>query len=150
MVPATKEILFSRTKYTRFKGNKSRYMWKRISCLFNVWSIIDIFMIQPPPHVVWFIHFYLNFNYHGISRPCTNTLFLLQSKFSSIRIIFIHWHLCSSRTICDFVKFKDISRTWKINLLFSRMGGNSVYNVLTHHINRILTISMILLWKAKH
>ena len=36
MLPTAKEI-FSRTKYTRFKSNKSRYVWKSISYLFNVW-----------------------------------------------------------------------------------------------------------------
>ena len=30
-----------------------------------------------------------------------------------------------SRTIPDFVKFTDISRTWKRNLLFSRMRGGT-------------------------
>jgi len=36
MVPTDKEILFFRTKYTRFKGNKSRYVQKNVSYLFNV------------------------------------------------------------------------------------------------------------------
>jgi len=37
MVPTAKEILFSRTKYTRFKGNNSRYVQKTYiySVLFN-------------------------------------------------------------------------------------------------------------------
>ena len=33
---------FSRTKCTTFKGNKSTYVWKPISYLFNAWLIIDI------------------------------------------------------------------------------------------------------------
>jgi len=60
-------------------------------------------------------------------------------KISSINIIFIHWLFVVngffstgnifSRTFPDFVKFKDISRTWKMNMLFSRfsrMHGNPV------------------------
>ena len=56
MAPTAKEILvfmtklpFSQKTYTRIEGNKSRYVQKGISYLFNVWSIIDIFMVQPPP-----------------------------------------------------------------------------------------------------
>jgi len=37
---------------------------------------------------VWSTHFYLNFNWHGVSR--TVPLFLLHSKFSSTGITFIH------------------------------------------------------------
>jgi len=44
------KLPFSRTKYTRFKGNRSRYVGKSISYLFNILSVIDIFMAQPPPH----------------------------------------------------------------------------------------------------
>jgi len=66
--------------------------------------------------------------------------FLLQSKFSSTDITFIHRLFCFkwtfltgnifSRTFPDFVKRKDISRTWKINLFsrISRTCGNPVSN----------------------
>jgi len=43
MVPTAREILFSWTKYTRFKGNKLRYVRKSILYLLNAGSIIDIF-----------------------------------------------------------------------------------------------------------
>ena len=33
MVPMAKDVLFARTKYTRFRGNKSRYVRKRRSYL---------------------------------------------------------------------------------------------------------------------
>ena len=49
MVPTAKEILFSRTNYTQFKGNKSRYVLKA----YHIYSLYDrllIFMLQPPPH----------------------------------------------------------------------------------------------------
>ena len=53
MVPTANEILFSKTfpgqNYTRFKGNKLRHVQKCIY-LVNVWSIIDIFMVQHPFH----------------------------------------------------------------------------------------------------
>ena len=84
---------------------------------------------------VWFTHFYLNLNRRGISRLCTGTLFLPQSKLSLTGLIFIHGLFCSSyfsRTFPDFVKSQDISRTWRINLLFSRfsrMHGNPVITV---------------------
>jgi len=63
-------------------------------------------------------------------------LFLLQSKFSSTDIIFIH-RLFGSKCIfsqvisislifSDFVKFKDISGTCKMNLLFSRISRFSM------------------------
>jgi len=77
----------SRRKYRRFKGNKLRYVWKSTSYLFNIWLINDIFMAQLL--AVWSTHFYLNFNWHGISRLYTGTLFLLQLKFSSTGILFI-------------------------------------------------------------
>jgi len=61
-------------------------------------------------------------------------LFFFYNQFSSTGIIFIIF--CSkwifftgnifSRTFHDIVNFKDISRTWKMNLLFSRMHGNPV------------------------
>ena len=87
------KLPFSRTNYTRFKGNKSRYVQKTISYLFSVRSFGTAF--SSTPQAVWSTHFYLNFNYHGISRPCTNTLFLLQSKSSSTCIIFIYILFCS-------------------------------------------------------
>jgi len=79
-----------------------------------------------PLLAVWSIHFYLYFNYHGISRQCTSICFLLHSKFSSTCLIFIQVDFFTgnifSRTFPDFAKFNDISRTWKMNLLFSRFS----------------------------
>jgi len=67
--PQPRKYYFPGQKYyfpgwSRFKGNKSRFIRKRIWYLFNVWLIIDIFMIVSisPLLAVWFIHFYLNFN----------------------------------------------------------------------------------------
>jgi len=80
------KLPFSRTKYTLFKGNKSRYVWRNIAYLFNVWSIIDMFYgttSSSPLLAVRSTHVYLNFS------------FLLQSKFSSTSIIFIHRIFCS-------------------------------------------------------
>ena len=59
------KLAFSRKKYTRFNGNKLIYAQKNISYLSNVWLIIDIFMVQSPPHpflALWSTHYYLNFN----------------------------------------------------------------------------------------
>ena len=46
--------------------------------------------------------------------------------------IFIHRHFCEffSGTFPGLVKFKDISRTWKINLVFARCMGTLVISVL--------------------
>jgi len=38
-----------------------------------------------------------------------------------------------SRTVPDFVKFNDVSRTWKINLLFSRRHGNPANSIVSFH-----------------
>ena len=99
MVPTAKEIFFSRTKlpfsktkYTIFKGNKSRYAPKNhiifIQCMIDYWHFYGT--SSSPLLAVRFTHFYLNFNWCGISRLCMGTLFLLQSKFSSTGIIYIH------------------------------------------------------------
>jgi hypothetical protein len=44
------KITIFQDKYTSFKRNKSRLVWKSIAHLFNIWRIIDIFIVQPPPH----------------------------------------------------------------------------------------------------
>ena len=85
------KLPFSRTfprpnypKYTRFKGNKLRYVRKSISYLFSVWSILDIFYgttSSLPLLAVWSTHFYVIFNWHGLSRLCTCIHFLQQTVF---------------------------------------------------------------------
>ena len=56
------KIIIFQDKVYKFKGNKSRYIWKRISYLFNVWSIIEIFDDTALPLLAgWYTHFYLNF-----------------------------------------------------------------------------------------
>ena len=101
IIHTAKEILFSRTssrtKLPFSRPKYTKYMQKWISYLFNIWSIIDICYDTASSSLLlrfWSTHFYLNFNQHGISRLCTGTLFLLQSKFSSTGIIFIHRLFC--------------------------------------------------------
>ena len=90
------KITLSWTKCTWFKGDKSRYVQKSISYLFNVWWIFDIFMAQPPPRS---IHFYLILTKMGY-QDFTNNLFPLQLKFSSTSIICIHGLFYSN--LCGF------------------------------------------------
>jgi len=42
-------------------------------------------------------------------------------------LTFLWYSLLLTRVFADSVKFQDISRTWKMNLLFSRMRGNPGY-----------------------
>ena len=122
MVSTTKEILFSRTKlpfsrtkYTRFKGNISRYVQKADHIYWHFYGRAS----SSPLLAVWPTHFYLNLNQHGISRLCTSTLFLLQSRHNISSQTFLFWVEFFTGNIYfgefpDFVKFKDNSRTWKI------------------------------------
>jgi len=109
-----------------------------IQCMIDYLNFIVSF--PSPLLIVWSTHFYLNFNWHSISRLCTCTLFLLQLQ------VFFYMHNNYSQAFCSnwgfftgniiffpgtspvFIKFKEISRTWKMNLLYSRMGGNPEYN----------------------
>jgi len=68
------------------------------------------------------------------------TVFYNQRFLLVLDIIFIHGIFFSQaifyRTFPDVLKFQDISRTWKMNLLFSRMCGNwftEPKNIHFHH-----------------
>jgi len=80
-------LLFSRTKYTRFKGNKSCYMCDKAYQIYSMCDRLLAFLwysLLLTSSAMWSIH--LNFN----CQDCTCTLFCLQLKFSSTGIIFIH------------------------------------------------------------
>ena len=105
------KLPFSRTNYTRFKGNKSWNMWKSISYLSNVWSVIDIFMVQPPHHpllTVWSTHFYIITNM-GYQDYVPVLFFSLYSNFSSTDTIFIQRPFCSKWIFSQAIFFQDIS-----------------------------------------
>ena len=123
MVPPAKETLFSRTKlpfsgtkYTRFKGNKSRDVGKSLSYLFNVGYTLSSCLIHQPLFkfkLTWDIKTMYQYSFSSTIEvsSCRHNnyswAYLFQMEFFS-------WV-----TFPDFVKFKDISRTWKMNLLFS-------------------------------
>ena len=131
------KLPFFRTKYTRFKGNIKIYMKKHIiiiQCMIDYWHFYGT-ASSSTLLAISSIHFYLIFNWHGISRLCTGNLFLLQSILSTV-IIFIQRVFVLSGSFHrqyffpDFVKFKYISKTWKMNLLFSKFSktrGNPAF-----------------------
>ena len=64
-----------------------------IQCMIDYWHFYGT-ASSSPLLAVWSTYFYLHFNWHWISRLCTGTVFLLQSKLSSTGIIYIHWLYC--------------------------------------------------------
>jgi len=90
-----------------------------IQSMIDNWNFYGTASSFSPLLTVWSTHFL------GLSRLCTSTLFLLQAyNFFTcflLKVIFLTGNIIS-RTIPNLVKFKDISRTWKMNLLFSKLS----------------------------
>ena len=82
------KLPFSRTNYTRFKGNKSRHLCKSISYLVNGWWIIDIFMVQPHSHPSICLIYPLLFKF----KLTWDIKTMYRCSFPSIIEVFFHRH----------------------------------------------------------
>ena len=124
MIPTAKEILFSRTfpgQNYYFPGQSIQYL-KVINpeickkdivftrCMINYWH----FVVSLTPSSCFFLQVYYLF---------TDILFW---------VLFFECSIFSIR-FPDFIKFKDISMTWKTNLLFSRFSRACVKGCSTFY-----------------
>ena len=120
-------LQFSGSKYTKFKGYKPKYVQKA----YHIYSVYD--------RLLTFICYSLLLTPSScLMHPLLFKFELTQDietvyqySFSSTIKIFVYRHNIYTHTVLFegnifSIKFEDISRTCKINLLFSRMHWNPV------------------------